>query len=721
MSDIFDAILRGECNDPHAFLGAHPTSRGVVVRTFQPGATSATLVLDDGTRHVMWSRRPGLFEVEISGASMPLRYTFAFVGDTGPWNTGDPYRFLPTVPEADVRRFNEGTHHRAWELLGAHPMTVDGEPGVSFSVWAPNARGVSLIGDFNAWQAGVMPMRTLGSTGVWELFVPGLGPGERYKFAVQGADGVRRDKSDPFGRRFELRPASATIVDEQTFRWGDDEWMARRRNADPLHEPMAAYELHLGSWRQKPDGSWYTYREIAQELVPYLQRMGYTHIELLPLCEHPYDGSWGYQVTGFFAPTSRFGTPDDLRAFIDALHRGGIGVIMDWVPAHFATDEYALTHFDGTAQYEHEDWRKRIQPDWGTFAFNYGRHEVKSFLLSSAMCWVEDFHIDGLRVDAVSSMVYLDYSRSEGEWAPNMYGGREHLEAVDFLKAFNEVIYGESSGAITIAEESTAWPAVSHPTYAGGLGFGFKWNMGWMHDTLMYMSRDPIYRRYHQGTLTFSMIYAYSENYVLSLSHDEVVHGKASLLHKMPGDEWQQFANLRLLYGYQYAFPGKKLNFMGSEFGQRHEWDHDTQLEWQALDHPPHRGVQDLVAELNRLHREYPALHALDHDSEGFSWLDYADAAQLVIAFARHSGDPADDLICVMNFTPLVHENYRIPVTGPGAYREVLNTDDARWGGSGDANSPVTAEAEPFVGRDYSMLVTLPPLAAVDFERVQPE
>jgi 1,4-alpha-glucan branching enzyme len=560
-------------------------------------------------------------------------------------------------------------------------------------------------------------MRSLGSSGVWEVFIPFLQPGEAYKFSVLGSDGVVRDKSDPYGRWFELRPASATIVEDSRYRWDDDEWMARRAEQDWYHEPMSVYEMHLGSWKRHEDGSWLTYREIAAELVPYLQRMGYTHVELLPVCEHPYDGSWGYQVTGFFAPTSRFGTPDDFRAFVDELHQAGFGVFVDWVPAHFATDDYALSRFDGTALYEHEDERRRYQPDWGTYAFNYARNEVRNFLIASALFWVKEFHIDGLRVDAVSSMVYLDYSRNHGEWEPNIFGGREHLEAVELLKYFNEYIYADGEGAITIAEESTAWPAVSRPTFMGGLGFGFKWNMGWMHDTLEYFKNDPIHRRYHHGMLTFSMVYAYTENYVLSLSHDEVVHGKSSLIHKMPGDEWQQFANLRLLYAYQYAFPGKKLLFMGCEFGQRSEWSHDNALEWQALLYPPHRQLQDLVAELNRLYRDHPALHELDHTPDGFEWLDYGDADQSVLVFARRGSSEDSATICVFNLTPVVREGYRVPLPGPGAYREVLNTDAVEFGGSNVRNvGAIRSEAVPHVGREHSLVLTLPPLAAVYLE-----
>jgi 1,4-alpha-glucan branching enzyme len=715
MTHEFEALLRGESAEPHVFLGAHPAPGGIVIRAFSPYALRATAVFSSGQRVGMRRTNPrGLFEASLPGATFPVSYSFEFENESASWTSGDPYRFLPTLDREELARFGAASHRALWNLLGAHVRTVEGESGVSFSVWAPNARSVSVIGDFNGWNRLLHPMRSMGSSGVWELFIPGMGAGERYKFSVLGADGVVRDKADPYGRQFEVRPASATIVEQPQHRWGDGQWMARRARHDWYHEPMSIYELHLGSWRRHDDGTWLNYRELAAELAPYLVRMGYTHVELLPVCEHPYDGSWGYQVTGFFAPTSRFGTPDDFRAFVDTLHQANIGVMVDWVPAHFATDDYGLSRFDGTALYEHEDMRRRYQPDWGTYAFNYARNEVRNFLIASALFWVKEFHIDGLRVDAVSSMVYLDYSRNDGEWEPNIFGGREHLEAVELLKYFNEYVYAEGEGAITVAEESTAWPAVSRPTFVGGLGFGFKWNMGWMHDTLVYFSNDPIYRRYHQGMLTFSMVYAYTENYVLSLSHDEVVHGKSSLLHKMPGDEWQQFANLRLLYAYQYAFPGKKLLFMGSEFGQRSEWNHDAAVEWQALLYPPHRQLQDFVAALNETYRSFPALYLLDHEPAGFSWLDYNDADNSVISFVRRDGDEQHDVVCVFNFTPMLRADYRIPVPGPGPYRELFNSDATEWGGSNVRNvGALRPEPEPYVGRDYSLRLTLPPLGAV--------
>ncbi|GBD22426.1 1,4-alpha-glucan branching enzyme GlgB [bacterium HR29] len=717
----FQAILEGRSHDPHAFLGMHPTASGLTVRVFAPGVERVTFLPPSGPELPMRRTHPeGLFQLALPGERAPFPYRLRFEAGGHQWERADPYRFLPTVAEDDLRAFAEGRHDRAWHVLGAHPRTVDGEPGVAFAVWAPNARGVALVGDFNGWNRHAHPMRVLGSSGVWELFVPGIGPGERYKFAVLGADGVLREKADPFAFFQETRPKTASIVFASSFRWADAEWMERRAGADPYREPMSIYEVHLGSWRRHPDGRWYAYRESAEALAAYCRDLGFTHVELLPLAEHPFDGSWGYQVTNFFAPTSRYGTPDDFRAFVDTLHRAGIGVLLDWVPAHFATDLHGLARFDGTWLYEHEDARRRIQPDWGTYSFNYGRNEVRSFLLSNARYWLEEFHIDGLRVDAVSSMIYLDYSRKPGEWVPNIYGGNEHLEAIDFLRRANELVYREVPGAVTIAEESTAWPGVSRPTYAGGLGFGFKWNMGWMHDTLFYLSRDPIHRKYHHNILTFSMLYAYSENYILSLSHDEVVHGKASLLHKMPGDEWQQFANLRLLLAYQHAWPGKKLLFMGGEFGQRSEWSHDRELEWQALSYFRHEGVQRLVRDLNRLHRTRPALHRCDHEPRGFAWLDFSDWEQSVVAFVRRTGEADDDVVCVFNFTPVPRFGYRIPVPAPGPYQEILNTDADVYGGSGVGNLGLAvADPEPRFGWPASMAVTLPPLAAVFFAPVR--
>ncbi len=722
-----EALLTGTIANPHAFLGLHPAAapdgEGIALhaRAYAPGAEGVTLIEQGGRRARVPLARvhdAGIFAAAIAGRGEVFPYVLELTGGGHTWTQGDPYRFLPTLGDQDLYFIGEGTHRRLYERLGAHPRTVDGVAGVAFAVWAPAARGVSLIGDFNGWNRRAHPLRALGSSGIWELFMPGMGVGEHYKYAIRGADGVEREKADPLAFAAELRPKTASIVaDLDRYEWHDAVWMAARRDANPYQSPLSAYEVHLGSWRKRPDGSWLTYSELADELIPYVRELGFTHIELMPVAEHPYDGSWGYQVTGFYAPTSRYGAPADFQAFVDRCHQAGIGVLLDWVPAHFAIDEHSLQRFDGSFLYEHEDPRKRTQPDWGTFAFNYGRHEVRNFLLSNALFWIEKYHIDGLRVDAVSSMIYLDYSRNPGEWTPNRFGGREHLEAIDFLKAFNELVYAEGGGAITIAEESTSWPGISRPVHVGGLGFGFKWNMGWMHDTLEYFRQDPIYRQYHQGSLTFAMIYAYTENFILSLSHDEVVHGKGSLLHKMPGDEWRQFANLRLLYAYQWALPGKQLIFMGDEFGQRGEWNHDASVEWQALGYGPHERVRRLVGDLNRLHAQEAALHALDHDPAGFQWLDLNDAANSVLSFARRA--PASDrgdeyLVCVFNFTPVPRVGYRIPVPEPVRYREILNSDAGEYGGSGMGNLGLAhGEAVAHNGHPYSVALTLPPLGAI--------
>jgi 1,4-alpha-glucan branching enzyme len=728
-------LLAGTCRDPHAFLGLHPGTDGqgrerLVARVWAPAAEAVTLTESGGrgaSAELERAHPAGLFEAVLPDRREWFPYTLRMSGGGLAWETGDPYRFLPTVREQDLHYFGEGAHRRLYDVLGAHPRSVDGVAGVAFAVWAPNARGVSLCGDFNGWNRRSHPMRSLGPSGVWELFVPGLRAGERYKYALRGADGWEHEKADPFAFATELRPRTASVVaDIHAHEWEDSEWMARRRERQPLREPMSVYEVHLGSWRRHKDGSWLTYRELAEQLAPYCREHNFTHVELLPVAEHPYDGSWGYQVTGFYAPTARFGSPADFQEFVDRFHREGVGVIVDWVPAHFAVDPWALARFDGTYLYEHEDPRRRFQPDWGTYTFNYGRHEVRNFLTANALFWLREYHVDALRVDGVSSMLYLDYSRKEGEWTPNRFGGRENLEAIEFLREANTLVYAEGEGAITIAEESTAWPGVSRPVYGGGLGFGFKWNMGWMHDTLDYFGHDPIYRQYHHNLLTFSMVYAYNENFVLALSHDEVVHGKGSLLHKMPGDEWRMFANLRLLHAYQHAHPGKKLIFMGMEFGQRNEWDHRSSVEWQALSYAPHAQVLDLVTELNRLHRAEAALHEQDHEPEGFGWLDLHDAPNSVLSWVRRARD-GGYVVCVFNFTPVPRYSYRIPVPEPVRLREILNTDAREYGGSGLGNlGQVQAERVEHNGRPCSVVLTLPPLAALylkperDTYRVQP-
>ncbi len=753
---LIDVLLAGTIGDPHAFLGMHlatlsaeepvttpaietPDGAAVaksarrkaapksalVVRAFIPGADEVA-VIEQGGRggRVALAKldNAGIFAGTIPGRKAHFAYEFEVTRGEHTWRQGDPYRFLPTVGEMDTYLAGEGSHRRLYNVLGAHPRTLGDVRGVAFAVWAPSARGVSLIGDFNGWHARALPMRALGKSGIWELFVPGLVPGESYKYAIRGADWVETQRADPVAFASELRPKTASVVaDLEQHQWDDAAWLAARLTQNHATAPMSVYEVHLGSWRRHDDGSWLSYGELADQLIPYVLGLGFTHIELLPIAEHPYDPSWGYQITGFYAPTSRFGTPGDFQAFIDRCHQAGIGVLLDWVPAHFAVDAHGLGRFDGSFLYEHEDWRRRTQPDWGTFAFNYGRNEVRNFLLANALYWIDKYHIDGLRVDAVSAMLYLDYSRRKGEWTPNRYGGREHLEAIDFLRAFNDLIRDEGQGAITIAEESTSWGGVSRPTHTGGLGFNFKWDMGWMHDTLEYLGTDPVYRQFEQNKLTFRQMYAYTENFILSLSHDEVVHLKRSLLLKMPGDEWQKFANLRLLFAYQHAQQGKKLVFMGGEFGQRGEWNHDTALDWGSLDYHFHAQTQELVRDLNGLHRAEPALHAADYDPYGFFWLDFRDAQQSTLSFVRSApqkpGEPGDYIVCAFNFTPVPRYNYRLPVPEALAYREILNTDAASYGGGGVGNLGA-AQGEAVRHHDHanSLLVTLPPLAAVFFK-----
>ncbi len=629
-----------------------------------------------------------------------------------------------TLTDFDLHLWNEGSHYRAYEKLGAHPAERNGTPGTRFAVWAPNADQVSVIGDWNGWRAGADRLHPVASSGVWEGFVPGVRTGALYKYAIRNrTTGYRVDKADPFAFAAETRPSTASKVwDLSGYDWGDQEWMGYRRGVNSLTAPISTYEVHLGSWRRVPQtNGWLTYRDLAAQLADYCHEMGYTHVELLPITEHPFDGSWGYQTVGYFAPTSRFGTPHDFMAFVDTLHRRGVGVILDWVPAHFPRDEHGLGYFDGTHLYEHGDPKQGVHQDWGTFVYNYGRNEVSNFLISSALFWLDKYHIDGLRVDAVASMLYLDYSRKSGEWTPNKYGGRENLDAVTFLKRLNEVVYKEYPDTLTVAEESTAWPQVSRPTYLGGLGFGYKWDMGWMHDTLKYLGLDPVHRKFHHNQLTFRMIYAFAENYVLPLSHDEVVHGKGSLLAKMAGDEWQKFANLRLLFGYMYAQPGKKLLFMGGEFGQWREWDHDASLDWHLLDYPSHKGLQRWVRDLNTAYRGLRALHELDCDSGGFEWVDANDAENSVVSFLRKSREPGDEVLVVCNFTPVPRHNYRVGVPRGGHWAEVLNSDAPLYGGSGQGNfGGVDAAPVPCHGRPYTLTVTVPPLGMVAFRRGTP-
>ncbi len=689
----------------------------------------------------------GLFEGPIGGDASGYRLEADYAEPHGDTSTtfrfDDPYRSWPTLGDLDLHLFGEGRHRRLWEVLGAHQRTHDAMEGTSFAVWAPNARAVRVVGDWNFWDGRVHPMRSLGSSGVWELFIPGIDPGARYKYELVAADGEVILKADPMANATEVPPATASVVvGPSRHAWGDDSWMTERAMGDPLAKPMSVYEVHLGSWRYTSDGPVgdqdsarrpLTYRELAEQLPAYVAELGFTHVELMPVAEHPFAGSWGYQVSAYYAPTSRWGSPDDFRALVDACHRHGIGVIVDWVPAHFPRDAFALARFDGTSLYEHEDPRRGTQPDWGTLVFNFGRAEVRNFLVANALYWIDEYHIDALRVDAVASMLYLDYSRKEGEWIPNEFGGRENLEAVALLQEVNEAVFALHPGATTIAEESTAWPGVSRPTYLGGLGFGWKWNMGWMHDTLEYFKTDPLFRRYHQGELTFGLVYSWSENFVLPISHDEVVHGKGSLLTKMPGDRWQQLANLRAFMAWMWAHPGKQLLFMGSELGQEREWNHDRELDWWLLDQPGHRGIQKLVGDLNRLYKSRPALWTQDVKAEGFAWIDASDTDRSVASFLRVAAPPAcggtesgptwpsvaspgttDTVACIANLTPVPHLGYRVGLPCSGEWKELLNTDAAQWGGSGLGNGGrVIAGGGPWHGQPASAEMVLPPLGVL--------
>jgi 1,4-alpha-glucan branching enzyme len=719
-SDAINSIVAGQHGDPFAVLGPHAGRQGKLsVRAFLPSARSVEVVLSDGSATALRARNPGGFwEGEVSGAGLPLAYRLRVVDEQGQTSeVEDPYRFPPTFTPYDLHLLGEGTHYRLFERLGAHPIRHEGVDGVRFAVWAPNARRVSVVGDWNGWDGRRQPMRLHPGNGIWEIFIPGVAPGARYKYEILGRDGeLLALKTDPLAFGFEAeepRTASA-VTDVSAYTWGDAEWMDERKHRSALSRPMAIYEVHLGSWR-RPDGRIPGYREIAEQLADYVSEMGFTHVELLPVTEHPYYPSWGYQTLGYYAPTRRYGTPTDFMAFVDILHRRDIGVIMDWVPAHFPKDAHGLSYFDGTHLYEHDDPHLRDHPDWGTRVFNFGRREVANFLIANAVFWLERYHIDGLRVDAVASMIYRDYSRKAGEWVPNEYGGRENLEALAFLKRMNEVVYGGEPGATTIAEESTAWPQVSRPVYLGGLGFGFKWNMGWMHDILEFMQHEPVHRKYHHNQLTFGLLYAWSENFVLPLSHDEVVYGKRSLARKMPGDDWQRFANLRLLYAFMWAYPGKKLLFMGGEFGQSDEWNHDRPLDWGLLDMGPfHRGVQHMVKDLNRIYRSDPSLYEVDFEPAGFQWMDCSDWEQSVVTFCRFARNQTTLLLCACNFTPITRRGYRVGVPRPGYYREILNTDAALYGGSDVGNSGgVPSEPTPWHGQPHSVVLTLPPLAAV--------
>jgi 1,4-alpha-glucan branching enzyme len=719
-----DRILDGTHHDPHSVLGAHPAGSGTVVRALRPLAASVTAVLPDGRRFPMPHVYQGVFAATLPVSEIPdyrLAVTYPAPGADGAtlpeMIIDDPYRHLPTLGEVDLHLIGEGRHEQLWRVLGAHFREEAG--GTAFAVWAPNARGVRVIGDFNYWDGRAHPMRSLGASGVWELFVPGVAPGTRYKFDVRGPDGGWRRKADPMAAQAERPPATASVVFDSAYEWGDEAWMAQRARRDSLSEPMSVYEVHLGSWRPG-----LSYVELADQLTAYVTQLGFTHVEFLPVAEHPFGGSWGYQVTSYYAPTARFGTPDDFRLLVDRLHQAGLGVIVDWVPAHFPRDDWALARFDGTPLYENADPRRGEHPDWGTFIFDFGRREVRNFLVANAIYWLEEFHIDGLRVDAVASMLYLDYSRADGQWTPNALGGRENLDAISFLQEVNATCYKRVPGIIMIAEESTAWPGVTRPVHLGGLGFGLKWNLGWMHDTLSYLSRDPVFRHYHHNEITFSMIYAFSENFVLPLSHDEVVHGKGSLVRKMPGDQWRQFAGLRSLLAYQWAHPGKQLLFMGSEFGQEQEWSEQVGLDWPALRDSIepggfHGGVQRLVRDLNHAYREQEALWRRDFSPEGFGWIDAADSDGNVLAFLRFPGEDEDledarFIACLANFSGDPHHDYRIGLPAAGRWREVINTDAGEYGGSGVGNfGEIEAVDTPWHGQPASATLVLPPLGVL--------
>ena len=706
-------LARGEHHDPHALLGAHPTPAGTVVRAFHPEATSVDVLPEDAPRLSMSALGEGFWAALLPGVEPPVAYRLRFTFARGAsWERDDPYRFPPTIEELDLHLIAEGSHERLYDVLGAHPRTVEGTSGVAFAVWAPNARSVRLVGDCSRWDGRLSPMRKLGS-GVWELFVPEVVEGELYKFEVLGQDGTVQLKADPLSFAMQVRPETASRVWETGgFEWSDGIWMAERAAREPLRSAMAIYEVHLGSWRRHADGSWLGYREAAEQLATHCRQLGFTHVEFLPLAEHPFDGSWGYQVTGYYAPTARFGTPTDFAAMVDILHNAGIGVILDWVPAHFPADDFALRRFDGTALYEHPDPKRGLHPDWGTLIFDYGRPEVRNFLVANALFWLDRYHVDGLRVDAVASMLYLDYSRKKGEWTPNQFGGNENLEAIAFLREVNERAYRLFPGVVTIAEESTAFPGVSRPTYLGGLGFGFKWDMGWMHDTLDYFHHEPIHRRYHHDRLTFRGLYLHTEHYVLPLSHDEVVYGKGSLFGKMPGDEWRRFANLRSLIAYQYTQPGRKLLFMGSELAQASEWNHDGSLPWETANEPMRAAFLHYMADLGALYRVSPALWAADEEPETFAWIDAGDVEGSVVSYVRR-GD-GEVLAVVANLTPVARLTYRLGLPRPGGWEEVLNTDSAHYGGSNVGNlGGITAEPVPHHGQPASTVLALPPLGTL--------
>jgi 1,4-alpha-glucan branching enzyme len=715
-----DALVAGRHGDPFAILGPHRTDEGTSIRVFAPAADEVNVIASDQKRLGSLEKvhEAGFFVGTIA-APIEATYRLRFRRDDAEWEEGDPYSFPPILGEIDLHLFSEGTHRRLYERLGAHPATINDTDGVTFAVWAPNARRVSVVGDFNGWDGRRHPMRKRHEAGIWELFFPDLQLGALYKFEILGRNGELLPlKSDPVALAQEVPPSTASRVHGVTrYDWSDKVWLEGRIRAQDRSAAISIYEVHLGSWRRAENNSFLDYDSLADHLITYVRDLGFTHVELLPISEHPFSGSWGYQPIGLFSPTSRFGPPEAFARFVDRCHQKGVGVLIDWVPAHFPNDPHGLVRFDGTALYEHEDPRLGFHKDWNTLIYNFGRREVSNFLQANALFWLNGYHIDGLRVDAVASMLYRDYSRRLGEWLPNIHGGRENLEAVTFLQNLNTRVYGDVPGAITIAEESTAWPQVSRPVDAGGLGFGYKWNMGWMHDTLSYMSREPVHRSHHHNELTFGLIYAFSENFILPLSHDEVVHGKRSLLGKMPGDRWQKFANLRTYFAFMWTHPGKKLLFMGGEFAQEREWDHDQSLDWHLLAEPSHRGMHALVRDLNRLYRTIPALHRFDSEPRGFEWIDAGNASQSTLSFIRR-GEAAESLVAVVcNFTPIVRHRFRLGVPKQGRWIERLNTDSAAYGGSNVGNlGSVEARDKSWHGQPFSVELVLPPLATVVLE-----
>ncbi|WP_028047743.1 1,4-alpha-glucan branching protein GlgB [Cellulomonas sp. URHE0023] len=712
-TDVLRSVAYGVSYAPHDVLGPHPGGSGITIRTLRPLADAVVVVTATGripARH----EQDGIWVAVLPVAEVP-DYRLEVTYDALTTTVDDPYRFLPTVQELDRHLVREGRHEQLWTVLGANVRTYPGQlgevSGTSFAVWAPNARAVRVVGDFNYWQGASHAMRSLGESGVWEIFAPGVRAGARYKFEILGQDGSWRQKADPLARGTEIPPATASVVVEEGFEWGDADWLTARATRDPHTSAMSVYEVHLGSWRIG-----LSYRDLAHQLTEHVLALGFTHVELMPVAEHPFGGSWGYQVSSYFAPTSRFGHPDDFRYLVDTLHRAGIGVIVDWVPAHFPKDEWSLAQFDGTALYEHPDPLLGEHPDWGTYVFNFGRAEVRNFLVANATFWLEEFHVDGLRVDAVASMLYLDYSRKAGQWRPNQYGGRENLDAISFLQEANATAYRRTPGIMMIAEESTAWPGVTAPTDANGLGFGLKWNMGWMNDTLRYLAEQPVHRRYHHNEITFSMVYAYSERFVLPISHDEVVHGKGSLYERMPGDHWQKLAGVRLLFGYQWTHPGKQLLFMGSEFAQQTEWAESRSLDWHALNDPAHEGVMRSVSDLNRIYSATPALWQLDHSGDGFEWIDSDDAFRNTLAYLR-KGVGVPPVAVVVNFAGVPHEEYRLALPKSGTWREIYNSDSVAYGGSGVGNlGQIQAEDVEHYGRPASASIRVPPLGIVVFE-----